>query len=144
MIENTFLLPFLKLLSGIIVDCAYATVCLFPLSPQGAKARRATNTRSENGCSECSNRWDESSVLVRYVLLISSPVIFSFLASHSLLFLLSCILYSHFVNLRFFTLTMSQFTSASLDFFPIFLRLTILCPPSTFLLLILYPLFLTY
>lgn len=102
---------------GVIVDGAYATVCLFPLSPQGAKARRATNTRRENGCSECSSRWDESSVLVRYVLLISSPVIFSFLASHSLLLLLSCILYSHFVNLHFFTFTMFQFTSASLDFF---------------------------
>lgn len=62
------------------MEGAYATVRLFPLSPQGAKARRAMNTRRESGCSECSNRWDESSVLVRYVLLISFPVIFSFLS----------------------------------------------------------------
>lgn len=64
-----------------------ATLCLFPLSPRGAKARRATSTRREKGCAECSNRWDESSVLVRYADPLSSYVPFSFPFSHSLLLL---------------------------------------------------------
>lgn len=55
----------------------YATLCLFLLSPRGAKARRATSTRREKGCAECSNRWDESSVLVRYAFSFSSRVPFS-------------------------------------------------------------------
>lgn len=49
----------------------------FLLSPQGAKTRPATRMRREKGCDECSNRWDESSVLVRYALLLSSFSLFS-------------------------------------------------------------------
>lgn len=48
-----------------------------PLSPRGAKARRGTSMRREKGCAEYSNRWDESSVLVRYALLFSCDVPFS-------------------------------------------------------------------
>lgn len=73
---------------GVVVGHTYATLCLFPLSPRGAKARRATSTRREKGCAECSNRWDESSVLVRYALRLSSSVPFSFPSSHSLPLLL--------------------------------------------------------
>lgn len=51
-----------------VVGYANLTMCLFPLSPQGAKARRSTSMKRGNGCGGCSNKLDESSVLVRYSL----------------------------------------------------------------------------
>lgn len=74
-----------------MVRHAYSALCLFPLSPRGAKARRATSTRREKGCAECSNRWDESSVLVRYALPLSSPVPISFSFPHCFLVSFICI-----------------------------------------------------
>ena len=51
----------------LIMELACATLCLSSSpSPRGAKARRGTSKRRETGCGECSNRWAESSVLVRY------------------------------------------------------------------------------
>lgn len=72
--ENTFSSQFFlsqEGWGGVVVGNAHATLCLSPLSPRGVKARRAMSTEREKGCDECSNRWDESSVLVRYVLLLS-------------------------------------------------------------------------
>lgn len=48
--------------------CARVTLCLFPLSPRGAKARRATFTKRGRGCAWCWNRWEESSVPPRYAI----------------------------------------------------------------------------
>lgn len=99
---------------GGVVGNAYATLCLSPLSPRGVKARRAMSMEREKGCDECSNRWDESSVLVRYVLLLSYCP-FSFAFFHSLLLLLSCVFYLYMSNFSF----MSHFplsSSARFDF----------------------------
>lgn len=82
-------------MGGVVVGQAYVTMCLFPPSPQGAKARRATSMKRENGCGECSNRWDESSVLVRYSLRYFIPWPFLFLAFYYTLLFPSCICHSH-------------------------------------------------
>lgn len=123
----------------------YATLSLFPLSPREAKARRATSMRREKGCAGFSNRWDESSVLVRYALLIST-VAFSFSFSQSLLLLLSCVLHFHLSNYSVFHVTFSSLLKCQFRFcFSLFLRLVFLClPPFTSLPpVFLYALFLT-
>lgn len=66
--------------------CGGVIVYLFPLSPQGVKARRATSMRRGKGCAECSNKWDESSVPVRYALLLftwSFPLLLSLILYYS-------------------------------------------------------------
>lgn len=121
-----------------MVGRAYATLCLFPLSPRGAKARRATSTRREKGCAECSNRWDESSVLVRYVLPLSSCVLLSFPFPHSVLLLLSCVLHFHLSN---FHVTFSSPLICQFRFcFSLFLRLLFFCVCLPLPLSLLFPL----
>lgn len=147
--ENTFSSPFFLRQEGgggVAVGHAYATLCLFPPSPRGAKARRATSTRREKGCAECSNRWDESSVLVRYVLPLSSCVPFSFLFSHSLLLLLSCVLHFHLSNFSVFHIIffLCPHLPVSILFLPfpqapLFVSASFYLSPSFFL----YALFLT-
>lgn len=131
---------------GVVVGHAYAILCFFPLSPRGAKARRATSTRREKGCAECSNRWDESSVLVRYALRLSSCVPLSFPISYFLLLLLSCVLHFHLSNFSVFHVTFSSLLICQFWFcISLFLKLFVLClPPLTSLPpSFLYALFLT-
>lgn len=131
---------------GVVVGHTYATFCLFPLSPRGAKARRATSTRREKDCAECSNRWDESNVLVRYALPLSSCVPFSFPFSYSVLPLLSRVLHFHLSDFSVFHVTFSSLLICQFRFcFSLFLGLLFLClPPFTSLLpFFLYALFLT-
>lgn len=126
-----------------MVGHAYATLCLIPLSPRGAKARRATSTRREKGCAECSNRWDESNVLVRYALALSSCVPFS----HSLLLLLFLCPAFPFVHLLCLSrhIFLSTHLPVSILFLlfpqaPLFLCLPPFTSPPSFFL---YALFLT-
>ena len=119
----------------------YAPLCLLPLSPQGAKARRATSMRREKGCAEFSNRWDESSVLVRYAF---------FLSFYTFLFFFPLILFFPFTflcplfNLSNFPVFQATFSSLCKCQFRFrsspFLRLLFfLCPPPLALSL-LFPL----
>lgn len=79
--ENTFSSPFCSQGKG-GKCCACVTLCLFPLSPRGAKARRATFTMREKGCVWFLNRWEESSVLPRYAV---PPSLLSLSPFHSLI-----------------------------------------------------------
>lgn len=134
--ENTFSSPFFFLSQGgrggVVVGHANATLCFFPLSPRGAKARRGTSMRREKGCAECSNRWDESSVLVKYVPLLSSCVPFSHF-SHSLLPLLSCVIHFHLSNFFFLSchIFLSPHLPVSILFLPLAQALFLCLPPFT-------------
>lgn len=79
--ENTFSSPFSIQGKG-GKCCARVTLCLFPFSPRGAKARRATFTMREKGCAWFLNRWEESSVLPRYAV---PPSLLSLSPLHSLI-----------------------------------------------------------
>lgn len=96
------------------MEHAYVTLCLFPLSPRGTKARRATFTRREKGCAWFLNRWDESSVLVRYAAPLSSVSLSLF---PSLILYYSCFLMSFiFIYLTFIThFPHSSYASFSFD-----------------------------
>lgn len=117
---------------GVVVVNAYVTLCLSPFSPQGVKARRAMSMKREKGCDGCSNRWDESSVLVRYALLLSCcPCLFCFLSFFTTLAFLcpSSVLFNFSVfHVTFSSLLICQFRFC----FSLFLRLFFLClPPFT-------------
>lgn len=101
---------------------------LFLHRPRGAKARQGTGRRRERGYAECSNRWDESSVPVRYALSRSYRATFSFSTALPLLRALQFFHSSYFAVFQF---TRSPHLSASFvclfPLAPLFLSL----PPFT-------------
>lgn len=113
-------------------------VVFVPPSPRGVKARRGTSRRREKGCVECSNRWDESSVLVRYALsffLPLSPSLFPLLSFSFSLFRVLISIYPTFPVSHFI---FSLSSVASFDFIsissPVFCLLpSTSLPPSSFL-----------
>lgn len=112
-----------------MVGNAHVTLCLSPLSPRGVKARRAMSMKRGKGCGECSNRWDESSVLVRYVLLLSyCNYLFCFL----LFFVTLCFPVTFVCIVQLFCLSCHILFIPHLPvsiFFSLFFRLLFLCLP---------------